>query len=257
MVTRREQLGTLDHQREDHDDEKPETSGRRRRSKKAQGNGEGKEENKDNKTRSRLMKRPASAKTSRANKSPQERSAESAPVQPKAKKATKPKKAAMTDKEQKDEKETPEPKTEKRPRPGTNQKKKEDNGEKKESTTKEPKDVNGEGDGSGPAAKVPKVSRTWAGRWIPSDPVALGMMTSIRTVFDSLLKHKFNSPSTLASPFYSQCIKSYKAKGLDNAQSTSEQLVAAAELEVEPFLQLESIRTWTGLFCFMSMSFLL
>ena len=139
-----------------------------------------------------------------------------------------------------------EPKTEKRPRQGTNKKKKElteeDNGKKEELTGEEPKVANGDGNGTGPVAKAPKVSRTWAGRWIPSDPVALAMMTSIRTVFDTFLKMKFRTPSTLASPFYSQCIKSYKAKGLDNAQSTSQQLVAAAELEVEPFLKLESIR---------------
>ena len=246
MVTRREQLGTAEHQLEGRDgDGKPETSGRRRRGKKVPGNEEDKEENKEKKTCTRMMKRPASAKTSGAAKLTQEKSAESAPANPKTKNTAKPKKA-KEDRKQKGEKEMSEPKTEKRPRQGTNKKKKElteeDNGKKEELTGEEPKVANGDGDGTGPVAKAPKVSRTWAGRWIPSDPVALAMMTSIRTVFDTFLKMKFRTPSTLASPFYSQCIKSYKAKGLDNAQSTSQQLVAAAELEVEPFLKLESIR---------------
>jgi hypothetical protein len=245
MVTRREQLGTAEHQLEGRDgDGKPETSGRRRRGKKVPGNEEDKEENKEKKTRTRMMKRPASAKTSGAAKLTQEKSAESAPANPKTKNTAKPKKA-KEDRKQKGEKEMSEPKTEKRPRQGTNKKKElteEDNGKKEELTGEEPKVANGDGDGTGPVAKAPKVSRTWAGRWIPSDPVALAMMTSIRTVFDTFLKMKFRTPSTLASPFYSQCIKSYKAKGLDNAQSTSQQLVAAAELEVEPFLKLESIR---------------
>ena len=246
MVTRREQLGTAEHQLEDCDgDEKPEASGRRRRAKVVPGNEEGKEENKGKKPRTRMMKRPASAKTPGAAKLTQEKSGESAPAEPKAKNTAKPKKA-KEDKQQKGEKKMPEPKTEKRPRHRTNEKKKEltgeNKGKKQDLTGEEPKDVNGDG-GTCPVAKVPKVSKTWAGRWIPSDPVALAIMTSIRTVFDTSLKQKFSSPSTVASSFYSQCIKSYKAKGLDNAQSTSQQLVAAAELEVEPFLKLESIRT--------------
>ena len=190
MVTRREQFGTAEHQLEGRDgDGKAETSGRRRRGKKVPGNEEDKEENKEKKTRTRMMKRPASAKTSGAAKLTQEKSAESAPANPKTKKAAKPKKA-KEDRKQKGEKEMSEPKTEKRPRQGTNKK-------KKELPEEEPKVANGDGNGTGPVAKAPKVSRTWAGRWIPSEPVALAMMTSIRTVCDTFLKMKFRTPSTL------------------------------------------------------------
>ena len=258
MVSRREQLGTADHQLEGTDDGTGKPSGRGRRPKKVDEKDVGKSKGNTG------MKRPAAAKTTRASKAKpvddkpkakgdNKETAGSAP-EPKQKPKRNPKKAkdskqseeAMNAADEKGEtneesKITP-PKKE-----ATKRKRKEQN-EVKDDTKhgKTEKDAKtGKGDDKdikGAKVKEAKVSRTWAGRWIPADPVGLAKMTAIRQVFDLCLSKKFRSPSTMASPFFMVCSKAFKSKGLDNAEATSQQLIAAAELEVRPFLALESVR---------------
>lgn len=103
-------------------------------------------------------------------------------------------------------------------------------------------------DGVGAKAVDDKAdNKTWAGRWIPTDKLGLAKMTAIRQVFEGFLAKKLRTPSSFASPFCSQCNRAFKNKGLDNAESTHQQFIAAAELEVEPFLQHEFVRGWPTL----------
>ena len=97
-----------------------------------------------------------------------------------------------------------------------------------------------EGDKDGGNGK----SRTWAGRWIPTEPVALRKMEAIRSVFEEFFAHKLCSQSTFQSPFYKVCVNGFKNQNLDDA-TTFETYRAAAELEVTGLLQQEGVRAWS------------
>ena len=84
-------------------------------------------------------------------------------------------------------------------------------------------------------------AKTWAGRWIPTDPAALIKFNVIREVFDQFMAKKLSRPSSFQSPWFKQCTNAFKFKNLDGS-SSKEDLVAAAELEVEKFLALDSVR---------------
>ena len=230
MVTRREQLGTAEHQREGDADKATEV----KETKKPRGG----------------MKRPASkvetggsAKAAKKDKGKdKEKDTE--------KKTRAPKKAKDTDQSADN--------LEKKPKDNKKKPKdnKDDKDSKEEGTVKKRKGVKAvdkANETKNPEPKEPKdaipppeakVAKTWAGRWIPTDPVQLAKFTAIRQVFENCLSKKLKSPSTLASSFFMLCNKAFKAKGLDNAESTAQQMVEAAELEVENFLKMQSVRTW-------------
>ena len=92
------------------------------------------------------------------------------------------------------------------------------------------------------AALETKASKTWAGRWIPTEAIALAKFNAIRHVFDQSLSKKFRSPSSFQSPWFKQCSNAFKYKNLDKGSCKQEELIAAAELEVEKFLSLDFVR---------------
>ena len=89
-------------------------------------------------------------------------------------------------------------------------------------------------------SKAPEKSapRTWGGRWIPTDEHAHRRFVAIKEVYDKLVAEKVNSPSTLQSPWFTLCVKSFKTKDMKLETTTHEQYVAAAELEVKAFFKL-------------------
>ena len=95
---------------------------------------------------------------------------------------------------------------------------------------------------SEPEALENKTSKTWAGRWIPTEANALAKFNAIRHVFDQCLSKKFRSPSSFQSPWFKQCSNAFKYKNLDKGSCKQEDLIAAAELEVEKFMSLDFVR---------------
>lgn len=94
------------------------------------------------------------------------------------------------------------------------------------------------------AASAPKArkasgdgARTWAGRWIPTDPHALRKMNAIKSVWEGNLQDKFMSQSTLQSPWFKHCSDHFKAEGIGAAETSEQQFAAAAFSQVEVFLQ--------------------
>ena len=228
MVTRREQLGTADHQREGDADKATEV--------------------KDTKKPRGCLKRPASkVETGGSAKAAKKDKGKDKEKDAEKKKTRAPKKAKDTD-QSADNLEVANTSNKKKP--------KDDKDSKEEGTVKKRKGakaVDKANETKNPEPKEPKdaipppqakVAKTWAGRWIPTDPVQLAKFTAIRQVFENCLSKKLTSPSTLPSSFFALCNKAFKAKGLDNAESTVQQMVEAAELEVENFLKLNSVRTW-------------
>ena len=231
MVTRREQLGTADHQREGDADKATEV--------------------KDTKKPRGCLKRPASkVETGGSAKAAKKDKGKDKEKDAEKKKTRAPKKAKDTD-QSADNLEVANTSNKKKPKDN-----KDDKDSKEEGTVKKRKGakaVDKANETKNPEPKEPKdaipppqakVAKTWAGRWIPTDPVQLAKFTAIRQVFENCLSKKLTSPSTLASSFFALCNKAFKAKGLDNAESTVQQMVEAAELEVENFLKMNSVRTW-------------
>ena len=87
---------------------------------------------------------------------------------------------------------------------------------------------------------------TWAGRWVPSDPIQYAKMCAIKQTFESMVASKVRSQSTLQSPFYKACIAAFKSQRLNDCGY--EQFLAAAEHEVPSFLQQEDVRHLAFLF---------
>lgn len=82
---------------------------------------------------------------------------------------------------------------------------------------------------------------TWAGRWVPTDPILHCRMAAIKKAFDEFVAPKVSSPSSLASPFVKVCGAAFRSKGLGDA-STFEDYVAEAELQVSGFLESDDVR---------------
>ena len=95
---------------------------------------------------------------------------------------------------------------------------------------------------SEPEALENKTSKTWAGRWIPTEANALAKFNAIRHVFDQCLSKRIRSPSSFQPPWFKQCSNAFKYKNLDKGSCKQEDLIAAAELEVEKFLSLDFVR---------------
>lgn len=82
-------------------------------------------------------------------------------------------------------------------------------------------------------------SRTWAGRWIPSDPAALARFDAIRSVFTDFISRKVKAPSSLQNPFFTLCNTVFASLS-PNAEK--KEFVACAKLQVEKFLASEKVR---------------
>ena len=87
-------------------------------------------------------------------------------------------------------------------------------------------------------------AKTWAGRWIPEDPVGLSKYRAIRKVFEEALASKLKRQSAMQSPFYKLCGQAFREAKLVDGHAKYEDYVAVAELQVEPFLKDESVRAW-------------
>ena len=227
MVTRREQLGTS----EAHLAEVGAVPPKKRNGK---GNGKGRskkgEDKKDDKTP--RMKRPAASSGSKVAESPKPKV--------KAEKKKKGEKDKADDKTKQDRKETEQEKKKKNTR---TQKAQEKVDQGKDGKKKRKSEQVKDGEATAPDVPAPagKVSKTWAGRWIPTDPFLLCKMSAIRQVYDSCVAKKIRSQSTFQNPFFVTCSRAFKKSDIDKSETTFEQFVAVAELEVEGFLKLESV----------------
>ena len=83
---------------------------------------------------------------------------------------------------------------------------------------------------------------TWASRWVPTDPVQHCKMAAIKQVFEQFVSPKVKSQSTLASPFFKQCSAAFRSQSMEENKSCFDDYVAAAELQVEQFMQLDFVR---------------
>ena len=92
------------------------------------------------------------------------------------------------------------------------------------------------------ATEKSSASRTWGGRWIPTDAHALRRLGAIKEVYDNCVSEKVRSPSTLQSPWCTLCIKAFRTKNMELETTTHAEYVAAAALEVEAFFKLEVVR---------------
>ena len=83
-----------------------------------------------------------------------------------------------------------------------------------------------------------KKARTWGGRWIPEeDGPAKRKMMAIKGVWELFLQSKFNSQSSLQPAFFKLCNQAFRTQDIDKEETTVEQYTAAAEVQVEPFLK--------------------
>lgn len=98
-----------------------------------------------------------------------------------------------------------------------------------------------------PEEPAPKASRTWAGRWIPEDEsgASFRKFQAIRKVFELFVAPKLVRQSAAQSPFFKSCTAAFKEHGVDKDDTTMDQFVATAELQVENFMNMESTRTLT------------
>ena len=96
----------------------------------------------------------------------------------------------------------------------------------------------------GPAPKS-KAARTWAGRWIPEDESSASFrkFQAIRKVFDLYVAPKLVRQSAAQPPFFKVCTAAFREHGVDKDDTTVDQFVATAELEVENFMKMDSTRT--------------
>jgi len=93
-----------------------------------------------------------------------------------------------------------------------------------------------------PDSNKGKGSKTWAGRWVPTDPFLLKKFQAIRYVFDTFVAKKIRSQSTFQNPWFVACGKAFKGLGIDHDDSSYQEFVDAAMGQVERFLDLESVR---------------
>ena len=219
MVTRREQLGTDDHQLQ-------------AKGKKPSSRGRGKTRDDDDDAHD--------PENHDGNQSEGDAKPEDGEVGPKtnnAKPKPKPKRKPRTPK-------TP-PKRMRRPAAAPSKSKKPAG--KKSQETEEGKgdhDKKGKG-GKRPAAKdveaegEKKEADTWGGRWIPEEEgPAKRKMIAIKGVWELFLQSKFHSQSSLQPAFFKLCNQAFRTQDIDKAETTVEQYTAAAEIQVEPFLKI-------------------
>lgn len=98
----------------------------------------------------------------------------------------------------------------------------------------------------GPAPKPARtVARTWAGRWIPEDESSASFrkFQAIRKVFDLYVAPKLVRQSAAQPPFFKVCTAAFREHGVDKDDTTIDQFVATAELEVENFMKMDNTRT--------------
>ena len=119
---------------------------------------------------------------------------------------------------------------------------------KAKAKTSKAKDTKMDETGSSPATSPPVLdpkyqieSATWAGRWVPSDPLQHLRMAAIKKAFDEHIAPKVRRQSAFQSAFFKACNDSFKEKGMDE-NTPFDDLVSAAEEKVENFLQQESVR---------------
>lgn len=239
MVTRREQLGTSDaHLADEGVAPKKERKGKGRGRGRGKGKGRGEPKKGDKKKHKKtpektkpekVMKRPAGSRASKVVESPTPK--------------------AQARKKAKGEKDAPK-QEKKEPKQKKIQKVQEqvdqgNNGAKKRKDCKDKSEQKKDGEVTAPSPDVPKpprkVARTWAGRWIPTDPFLLRKMNAIRQVFDSCVAKKIRSQSSFQNPFFVLCSRAFKTRGIDKSETTFEQFVAEAELQVEGFLKQDSV----------------
>ena len=96
-------------------------------------------------------------------------------------------------------------------------------------------------DAEAPAAPAKKTPATWAGRWLPTDPIAMKKFDAIRKVFNEACAPKIRSQSTLQSPFFMQCSKAFKSQEIAD-DAAIEEFIACAELQVDSFMKTERVR---------------
>ena len=126
--------------------------------------------------------------------------------------------------------------------------KKTDIDKKIDQKTKDVKMAKGTGKGKGENDEQnlgkPKKVKTWAGRWIPTDAHQYIRMMAIKEVFDTHISKKVRTASSLQSPFFTHCTRAFKSKDMELEHTTHEEWVAAAEIEVDSFLQTDAARAW-------------
>ena len=139
------------------------------------------------------------------------------------------------------------PKTQPLKRPAASSSKTKGKGKEEDKT---PKATDGEkvsteeGDGAeegGPSASQKKHPATWAGRWIPQKEDAKTPFFAIKKVYEKFCAPKLNSQSTLASPFFAQCMKAFSAEKIPDG-APEEDYLAAAELQAQIFLKTDRAR---------------
>ena len=240
LVTRREQLGTDDHALQSKGRGRGRARGRGRGAK-FQGMGEAQETGKSPQLEVDQGKLET-ARSSRRTRKGGEEAAASTPTSASTKKADKssPKKPAMkrpASSRSVVRKAMPEEEQVKSPKEAP-----------KENPKKSPEAVAAK---PGELSKRPRTKKcqenkekaTWAGRWVPTEPVALCKMEAIKRVFTATIAEKVRSQSKLQSPFFRMCTIAFKQEGLVDGVATQEDYIASAETQVEPFLKEESVRT--------------
>ncbi len=82
--------------------------------------------------------------------------------------------------------------------------------------------------------------RTWAGRWTPTEPVALAKFQAIRNVFLNSIAPRVKAPSSLQNSFFKMVNGSFKTL---SPNATESDYVACAKKNVELFLAEDHVRT--------------
>ena len=251
MVTRREQFGTADYQRDECDGKTTTRSKAKKEKTSDKQRAEAKTPTTANGRTTRGMKRPAA----RADKDEISRAAAASPGSLPSMQPSNEKPEVQTPTAQ--EPESLEPKVDKtrRPRQPKSQKPK---ANKKTKTAKQKRGPvqkqEGAGastvaeptndDGPGQTSTTSKATKTWAGRWIPSDEFQLTKFNAIRHAFDTSIAKKIRSQSSFQSPWFSACLKAFKSSGIDHPETSYEKFVETAVLQVQAFLELESVRAF-------------
>ncbi len=83
-------------------------------------------------------------------------------------------------------------------------------------------------------------SRTWAGRWIPTDGPGLERFNAIRSTFTDYISPKVKAPSSLQNAFFTMCNTAFSSL---SSNAEKKEFEACAKLQVEKFLATEIVRT--------------
>lgn len=115
----------------------------------------------------------------------------------------------------------------------------------------EPEKVKREGGGKrlskGQEGEQPKKARgqesaTWAGRWVPTEGVALKKFNSIRSVFMECVQPRLQSPSSFQKLFFKICSQAFKHGDVTD-DSPEADFIALAELQVDELFQQDVVRS--------------